>query len=86
MATPLQIEQQVQLERTQIAQGLEKLRKNTRQLEEKEYASASTYGISSIDALLPLVVKHIEDTFEYRIKRGHNGVAFKEIHQYLSNL
>ena len=86
MATPLQIEQQVQLERTQIAQGLEKLRKNTRQLEEKEYASASTYGISSIDALLPLVVKHIEDTFEYRIKRGHNGVAFKEIHQYLSHL
>ena len=86
MATPFQIEEQVQLERTQIAQGLKRLRDNVRELEDKEYASASTYGISSIDKLLPLVIKHIENTFEYRIERGHSGVAFKEIHQYLTNI
>ena len=86
MPLPHQIDEQVQLERTQISQGLERLRKNTRELEDKDYASASTYGITSIDTLLPLVVKFIDDTFQNRINQGHSGKAFKEIHQYLAHV
>ena len=86
MPTPAQIQEQVDFERQQIAQGLKKLRDNTRQLEEKEYASASVYGAASIDTLLPLVVDRIQDTFSYAIKRGKNGVAFKEIHQHLAHI
>ena len=86
MPTPAQIQEQVEFERQQIAQGLKKLRDNTRQLEEKEYASASVYGAVSIDTLLPLVVDRIQDTFSYAIKRGKNGVAFKEIHQHLAHI
>ena len=86
MATPYQIEEQVQLEREAIAQGLKRLRSNIKQLEEKDYASATIYGVSSIDVLIPLVISEIEDTFKNRIERGHNGAAFKEIHQYLSDV
>ena len=85
MATPQQISEQVALERDQIRQGLKRLRKNTRDLEEKSYASASVYGISSIDTLLPRVVARIKET-DNRIKEGKTGVAFKEIQQYLSDL
>ena len=35
MPTPAQIDEQVQLERDQIAQGLKRLRKNTSKLEDK---------------------------------------------------
>ena len=86
MPTPAQIDEQVAFEREQIAKGLKRLRDNTRQLEEKDYASASVYGAASIDTLLPLVVKRIEDTFSYSIKRGKNGVAFKEINQHLIDI
>ena len=85
MPTPAQIEEQVQLERDQIAQGLKRLRKNTCQLEEKSYASATVYGIASIDTLLPLVVDRIKDTTN-RIKEGKTGRSFKEIQQYLADL
>ena len=57
MATPAQIERQVKLEREAISQGLNKLRKNTQDLESNSYASASVYGIASIDAALPTVIK-----------------------------
>ena len=60
MATPQQIAEQVALERDQIRLGLKRLRKNTKDLEQKSYASATVYGITSIDALLPLVVGRIE--------------------------
>ena len=55
MATPFQIEQQVQLEREAISQGLKRLRSNIKDLEDKDYASATIYGVSSIEALIPLV-------------------------------
>ena len=77
-----EIVEQVALEREAIAQGLKKLRDNTRHLEEKDYASASIYGVTSIDTLLPLVVKRIEETNK-RIHHHANGPAFKEIYQYL---
>ena len=63
--------------------GLERLHKNTYNVESKDYASASIYGAASINTLIPLVVERIESTVEYGIKRGKNGVAFREIQQYL---
>ena len=85
MATPHQIDQQVKLERDQIKQGLKRLRKNTKDLEDKSYGSATLYGISSIDQLLPKLAAKIEDT-NLRIKKGQAGKAFKEINQYLKDL
>ena len=82
MATPAQIEEQVQFERDAIRQGLDRLRKNTRDLENKSYASASVYGCSSISSLLPVVTERIRDTNK-RIREGYIGKSFKEIHQYL---
>ena len=85
MPTPAQIDEQIKLERDQIAQGLKRLRKNTCQLEEKSYASATVYGIASIDTLLPFVVERITDT-NNRIKEGKTGQSFKEIQKYLADL
>ena len=85
MPTPHQINEQIEHERAAIAQGLERLRENTKKLEEKDYASASIYGITTIDALLPLVVERIKDT-NNRIHEGHNGQSFKEIKQYLADI
>ena len=64
---------------------LKKLHKNTRDLESKDYASASVYGTASIDTLLPLVVARIEATTS-RIKQGKNGAAFAEIQKYLADV
>ena len=85
MPTPSQIEEQVNLERDQIAQGLKRLRDNTTQLENKSYASATVYGISSIDTLLPIVVSRIEETTHDRLKRG-TGHQFQLIKDYVSKL
>ena len=85
MATPQQIAEQVALERDQIRLGLKRLRKNTKDLEQKDYASASVYGIASIDTLLPLVVERIKET-NTRIKKGQAGKSFKEIQTYLADL
>ena len=85
MPTPAQIDEQIQLERDAIALGLKKLHKNTRDLEGKEYASATVYGAASIDTLLPLVVARIEATTN-RIKEGKTGAAFVEIQKYLADV
>jgi len=85
MPTPAQIDEQINHERDAIAQGLKRLKDNTRNLEDKEYASASIYGITTIDALLPLVVARIKET-NSRIHERHIGRAFKEIHKYLSDI
>ena len=85
MITEAQIDEQIQLERHQIAQGLKKLHDNHMRLEDTNYASATVYGISSIDTLLPLLVTRIDETKD-RVVKGHNGVAFKEINEYLFNL
>ena len=86
MATPAQISEQVQFERDAIRQGLKRLHDDTRKLEQKEYASASVYGVASIDSLLPRVTERIKDTTEYAIKRGCTGVSFKEIKEYLADI
>ena len=85
MPTPAEIDEQIQLERDAIAQGLKKLHKNTRDLESKEYASASVYGVASIDTLLPLVVARIEATTT-RLTKGEAGKSFSEIKQYLADV
>ena len=64
-----EIVEQVALEREAIAQGLKRLRDYTKKLEEKDYSSASIYGITTIDALLPLVVERIKQT-NNRIHEG----------------
>ena len=85
MPTPAQIDEQVQLERDQIRQGLKRLRDNTDALQQKSYASATVYGIASIDVLLPILVKRLEAS-NNRIHEGKTGVAFKEIAHYISDL
>lgn len=85
MPTPAQIDEQISLEREQIRQGLKELRTNTYKLEEKSYASASIYGVLSIDQLLPFVVARIQET-NGRIRQRHVGHAFKEIIHYLADI
>ena len=85
MPTPAQIDEQIQLERDQIRLGLKRLRENTRKLEEQSYASATVYGVASIEALLPKLVSQIEDTAN-RIHEGKTGAHFKEIRQYLTDI
>ena len=82
MATPSEIDRQVKFEREAIRLGAEKLHKNLDDLEKKDYASSSIYGCASINALLPELIKRINDTKD-RIHRGTNGVMFKEIKEYL---
>mgnify|MGYP003125788156 CR=1 FL=1 len=85
MALFADIGAQIKLEREQIKRGLENLHSNTSKLEDKSYASASVYGVASIQELVPLVVRQINET-DNRIHEGCNGVAFREIHQFLEPL
>ena len=85
MPTPSQIDEQVRLERDQIKQGIKLLKDNTDSLEKKSYCSASIYGITSIRELIPVVTESIESGKE-KLKRGHNGVAFKDVFKYLENV
>ena len=79
------VNEQVELERSQINQGLKRLNDNTFKLEDKSYASATVYGIASIDTLLPLLVDKITIT-NARLQVGQNGRSFKEIRKYLAGL
>ena len=83
--TTQQIDEQVELERTAIKQGLKRLQDQTLKLENQNYGSATIYGISSIHSLLPRLVSKIEET-NSRIHERKNGVSFKEIHQYLKDI
>ena len=85
MPTPFEIDQQIALEREQIRQGLDHLRSNTHNLEEKSYASSSIYGVASIRDLIPHVVGRINAT-RFRLIKGQAGINFKEIHEYLMDL
>ena len=70
MITAELIEQQKELERRQIKGGLDRLKKQTKDLENKSYASASEYGRASIDQLLPLVSKRIHTKLNDRLNRA----------------
>ena len=82
MPTPEEIELQVDFERNQIKDGIERLRKNTKDLENKSYASATVYGHSSIAELLPYLVRHLHET-DQRIKERHVGHLLKPIREYI---
>ena len=85
MPTPSEIDKQIALEREQIRQGLQQLRSNTSKLEDKDYASASVYGVATIEQLLPHVVSRIEST-KLRIAKGRAGANFRDINQFLKTL
>ena len=80
-----QLDEQIQLERTQISQGLKRLRDQTLKLEQQNYASASIYGVASLESLLPLLVDKIMLTNK-KIHQGKYGAAFKDIHIYLATI
>ncbi len=65
MITDQQIEQQKSFERRQIQGGLDKIRKQTKDLEQKAYASATEYGRASIDSLLPALAEAIQAKVDY---------------------
>ncbi len=79
------INEQVELERSQVSQGLKRLNDNTFKLEDKTYASATVYGVTSIKTLLPLVVDKLTIT-KMRIRKGQAGMAFKDVNKYLTKL
>ena len=85
MPTKAEIEQQIALEREQIRKGLQQLHDNTNKLEQKDYASASVYGVASVECLLPVVAERITKTTT-RLKKGHAGAHFREVYQYLQNI
>ena len=68
MLTQDLINEQESLERRQITGGLHRLRKQTKDLEEKAYASATEYGRASIDTLLPHIIKRIQEKFDKATK------------------
>jgi len=68
MPTPSEIEEQLQLERTQVDGGSARLLKDTDTLERKEYASATIYGRCSIDLVLPSIVEAIDEKKEKNLK------------------
>ena len=78
-----QIDEQIQLEKEAISQGLKRLQDQTIKLENQSYASASIYGITSIDTLLPSIIERIDKT-KLKIHKGTFGQTFKEIHAYLT--
>ena len=83
--TQSQVNEQHELERSQIRQGAKRLSDSTLKLENQTYGSATIYGISSIYTLLPELTKRI-DNERINLKKGSFGVAFKEKHQYLDEL
>lgn len=85
MPTPAEIDEQIELERDQIRQGLKRLHDNVKKLEEQSYASATIYGVTSMEALLPKVVEQIQSSTDYRLSRGQ-GHNFHLVKEYVSQL
>ena len=82
MLTEKQIEDQQEFERKQISGGLEKLRSNTSNLEDKTYASATVYGSACINSILPDLVAYIE---KEKLKRLEHGAKMGAIvHKHLT--
>ena len=61
MLTQKQIEQQEAFERKQIRGGIDKLNSDTTKLEEKTYASATVYGSSCMNSILPDLIAYIDE-------------------------
>lgn len=85
MPTLFEIDEQIAFERQQIRQGLQQLRSNTQNLEDKSYASSTVYGVASIRNLIPNVASRIHAT-NNRITNGQAGANFKDIYEFLKPL
>ena len=85
MPTQEQLNEQYDLERRQIKGGLDKLRTDTRKLEQKEYGSATVYGRCSIDQILPTVIEGIDLKFE-KAKRTASGYQRDLLVNYVMKL
>ena len=82
MPTPSQIDEEFLFERKLIDGGLEKFRKDTLKLEKLSYASATVYGSSSIENLLPLFIKYIKEKTAQRLKNA-SGHRLHLLHNYI---
>ena len=85
MATPSEIQQQIELEREALSCGKEKLHASLQSLQEKSYASASVYGTASISSALPSVMKDI-DTCRAKLRKGQAGQYYRPVAEHLDNL
>jgi DNA-directed RNA polymerase len=85
MATPSEIQRQIELEQEALSCGKQKLHASLQRLHEKSYASASVYGTASISAALPSVIKDIEDNLS-KMKKGRAGAYYKPISEHIDNL
>jgi DNA-directed RNA polymerase len=83
MPTPAQIDEQIAHEREAIRCGIDKLYKDTQKLTEREYASASVYGVASISAAQKSVADVILKTFS-NLQQRKNGQYFADIMSHLS--
>ena len=78
MLTDKQIEDQKEFERKQISGGLDKLRANTKKLEDQTYASATVYGSACMSSILPDLIAFIDSKKEkYLNMAGKNMQVFQ---------
>ena len=82
MPTPSQIDEEFLFERKLIDGGLEKFRKDTLKLEKASYASATVYGSSSIENLLPIFIKYIKEKTAKRLKNA-SGHRLHLLHNFI---
>ena len=81
MLTTKQIEEQEAFERKQIRGGLEKLLSDTSKLEGKTYASATVYGSSCVNGILPDLIAYIDKKKEkYKRIAGKDAIV---IHKHI---
>ncbi len=85
MNTQAEIDAQIAFEREAISHGLHKLHKNTSDLENKSYASATIYGVSAIQTLLPTLITYIDESKAAKLTRGQ-GHLYDIITNNLSQL
>ena len=85
MVTHTNLQRQFLLEQEAISCGRQRLHDSIEKLEDKSYASASVYGVSSIREALPHLVKTVDETF-YKLKNGQAGKYYAEIAEHLSQL
>ena len=85
MPTPSEIDRQIKLEREQIRLGLQQLHANTQNLEDRNYASSSVYGVASIEQLMPVVAKRIATTRD-SLKKRRTGAYFKDVSRFIFDI
>ena len=75
MATPQQIERQIQLETQAVQDGIAKLKENTAKAESHTYASSTVYARKMLKTAIPEVAKEIKRLRATRLLRGTAGQA-----------